>query len=52
MKRYAAPGRNKPGSKYGDKCVCTSCGYMTVHIRATLCNRRKCPQCGALMVKG
>ena len=42
---------DKPGSGPGGYCVCPSCGYKAVHIRAEPCSNRTCPKCGTRMTK-
>jgi len=32
-------------------CVCPKCGTKVEHKRAEPCNKLKCPQCGAVMVR-
>lgn len=32
-------------------CVCPDCGHKTKHVAGKPCNRQKCPQCGAQMMR-
>lgn len=54
--RGGSGGRGRMGGPqaagpYGD-CVCPSCGYKTSHSIGQPCNQKKCPKCGALMIRG
>jgi hypothetical protein len=47
-------GRNdgdKPGAGPDGNCICPNCGTKVRHIIGVLCNRTKCPKCGALMTR-
>ncbi len=52
--RDVGMGRNqgtRPGAGAGGNCLCPSCGATTPHQAGMPCNRIKCPQCGASMVR-
>jgi len=46
-------GRNG-GDKMGPggNCVCPECGATTPHERGIPCYNKKCPKCGAQMIRG
>lgn len=44
-------GRGTVGMGSGGICKCPSCGYEEPHVRAQLCNQKKCPKCGTLMTR-
>ena len=47
------PGR-MGGSKAagpGGYCICPSCGHRELHVAGEPCYQKKCPQCGAQMVR-
>jgi len=33
------------------ECVCTQCGHIEAHVRGNSCIQKKCPQCGAVMLR-
>lgn len=45
--RMGGPEAAGPG---GD-CVCPSCGHREQHVAGQPCYRKKCPECGAQMVR-
>lgn len=50
----ASGGRGRMGGfglGGGGHCVCPSCGKTAPHQRATPCNQRNCPNCGARMTR-
>lgn len=44
-------GRGPMFAGPGGKCKCPECGHEQAHIRGQPCNRTKCEECGALMVR-
>jgi len=56
--RFAAPagGRGRmPGGFAlgpGGICKCLSCGYTTTHGTGDPCYTKRCPKCGAKIVRG
>lgn len=51
--RGQGPGRKGGGAAAGPggECVCPSCGHREEHVRAMPCYLKKCPECGARMVR-
>lgn len=35
----------------GGACVCTSCGHREQHVAGQPCYQKKCPECGAQMIR-
>jgi hypothetical protein len=35
----------------GGSCICPKCGCMTPHQKGSRCIEKKCPECGAKMVR-
>jgi len=35
----------------GGKCVCTECDYEEKHVAGEPCYKKKCPKCGARMIR-
>lgn len=48
----AAQGREQMGFGGPDMCKCPKCGKEIPHARGQPCVKRKCPECGTLMVRG
>lgn len=44
-------GRGLQNAGPNGVCVCPSCGHEETHIRGQPCSQRKCPKCGALMIR-
>ncbi|MDY1590704.1 MAG: hypothetical protein RBS85_00850 [Methanofastidiosum sp.] len=36
----------------GGTCICTKCDYKESHGRGIPCLDKKCPKCGATMIRG
>jgi len=36
----------------GGQCICPSCDYRTDHIAGEPCSEKKCPKCGAILIRG
>jgi len=35
----------------GGSCLCPKCGYKAPHQKGTPCQEKKCPECGAKMLR-
>ena len=47
-------GRGRMGgfaAGLGGNCICSQCGKVLPHQRATPCSQIKCPNCGVLMTR-
>jgi hypothetical protein len=47
-------GRGRSGGSaagLGGNCICPNCGERLAHQTATPCFERKCPKCGAVMMR-
>jgi len=45
--RIGAPAAAGPGGY----CICPSCGYREPHVAGQPCNKKKCPKCGAQLMR-
>ena len=52
----AGGGRGRMGGPFaagpGGQCVCPNCGYKTAHAVGQPCSEKKCPKCGAKLIRG
>ncbi|MBN2135020.1 MAG: hypothetical protein JW737_04770 [Acidobacteria bacterium] len=50
-----AGGRGRSGgikrTGPGGNCICPKCGYKERHIQGSPCKKKKCPECGAIMIR-
>jgi uncharacterized protein len=43
-------GPNSAGP--GGQCICPGCDYKTAHAAGQPCSDKKCPKCGAKLIRG
>ena len=50
---FGRGGRRGLGGGFGPsgECVCSSCGYSEAHQRGIPCQSKKCPKCGANLIR-
>lgn len=51
MKLWELLEGKRIGAGPGGICVCPKCGHEESHGRAEPCDERKCPECGAELVR-
>jgi hypothetical protein len=49
--RKTGRGGGPGGEGAGGFCICPACGYKEGHVRGEPCNTKKCPKCGASMIR-
>ena len=52
---FGRGGRRGLGGGFGvgpaGECICYNCGYREPHQRGIPCQSKKCPKCGAFMIR-
>jgi uncharacterized protein len=49
-------GRGRMGGAFsagpGGECICPGCDYKIAHVAGQPCSDKKCPKCGAKLIRG